>query len=284
MIWLAAAIISSGLLFIIFRLFKKWNIHTFQAIVINYAVACGLGIVYNPNKQAVELSVVFSAAWLPAAIILGSMFIGVFYLMALSSQRAGLSVTSVATKMSLVIPLLAGIFLYDETLSATQWAGVVIAIPAILLTMYTGEKTVLQKIYLPVSIFIFSGIIDTVVAYSQNQLVPSSDFAIFSALLFFIAASWGIIFYLIFIRSKIEFKNIAGGILLGIPNFFSIYCLLQAMQTQTLSTGATVAANNIGVVAFSALAGIFFMGEKSGIKNLAGILLAIASIALISFK
>ncbi|MFI5204103.1 MAG: EamA family transporter, partial [Flavobacteriales bacterium] len=98
------------------------------------------------------------------------------------------------------------------------------------------------------------------------------------------AACWGLLFYTLFIRSKLNFKNVWGGILLGIPNYFSIYCLLRALETETMLSGATVAANNIGVVALSALLGVFFMKEKLTVKNIIGIVLAIGSILLISIR
>ncbi len=50
MIALAGTIISSTLIFVIFRLFEKYKIDTFQAIVFNYFTAfiCGV-VLYSPR-------------------------------------------------------------------------------------------------------------------------------------------------------------------------------------------------------------------------------------------
>lgn len=281
MIWLILGILCASLLFVIFRLFQKWNIDTFQAIVVNYIVASIAGFIFSQNKSC-HISETIYQSWFYMSLLLGSMFIGVFYLMAISSQRAGISVTSVAAKMSLIIPILAGIYIYAEYPDTPQWIGIVLAIPAIILTIAQKEKTSNRAWYLPVAIFIASGIIDTLVTYSQNKLVAKNDFPMFSALLFSMAAVWGLLFYIIFVRSKINIRNVIGGIILGIPNYFSIYFLLSALESEVLLSGTTVAVNNIGVVMVSALTGIIFMGETLGVKNIIGILLAIGSILLIS--
>ena len=62
--------------------------------------------------------------------MLGVLFIVIFNLMARTSQQLGVSVASVATKMSLVIPVLAGLLLYGEELNFLKVAGIATALVA----------------------------------------------------------------------------------------------------------------------------------------------------------
>ncbi|MFI5205129.1 MAG: hypothetical protein ACHQF2_11590 [Flavobacteriales bacterium] len=163
MIWLLLGILSSSLLFLIFRLFQKWKIDTFQAIIVNYIMAATAGFLLSRNTSF-NVNDIVHESWFFMAVLLGSIFIGVFYLMAISSQRAGMSVTSVAAKMSLIIPVIAGIFIYIEYPNVNQWIGIALAAPAIWLTVSAKEKTGVRQWYLPLAIFVASGIIDTLVA------------------------------------------------------------------------------------------------------------------------
>ena len=49
-----------------------------------------------------------------------TLFIIVFNLMAITTQRSGLSVVSVATKMSVVVPVLFGLIYYKESLGGIK--------------------------------------------------------------------------------------------------------------------------------------------------------------------
>ena len=64
--------------------------------------------------------------------------------MALTSQKNGVSVAAVAGKMSIVIPVLFGIYLYDENLTIQKSIGIILALFAVLLTT-SKEKTSVKK-------------------------------------------------------------------------------------------------------------------------------------------
>ena len=76
--------------------------------------------------------------------------------------------------------------------------------------------------------------------------------------------------------------TILGGIALGVPNFFSIYFLLRALQFEGLNSASIFTLNNVAIVMLTTLAGIVFFKEKLSLKNWMGIFLAVISILLIS--
>ena len=78
-----------------------------------------------------------------------------------------------------------------------------------------------------------------------------------------------------------EFKSILGGVLLGVPNYFSIVYLLKALSTEGMESSTAFTLNNVGIVILSTLFGLFIFKEKLISKNWFGIIIAIVSIILI---
>ena len=286
MIYLLLSILASTIIFIIFKLFEKFQINIFQAIVVNYCIAFTTGILsYNGT---ITISQLPNLDWFYYTLILGALFIIVFNLMGITTQKNGLSVVSVATKMSVVVPVLFGLLYYNESLGTLKLIGIAIALIAVYLTSNKSNQgiTVNRKsIVLPILVFIGSGIIDTSIKFLEDTYVANNDVPLFSAIIFLAAAIIGFIFIIIqIIRGSFnfEFKNIIAGICLGVPNYFSIYFLVKTLRSDILESSGIFAINNVSIVALSTFAGIFIFKEKLIRKNWVGIALAILSIILIS--
>ena len=69
---------------------------------------------------------------------------------------------------------------------------------------------------------------------------------------------------------------------LGIPNYFSIYFLVKALRSNLLDSSGIFTINNVAIVIISTLLGIVFFKEQLSLKNWIGIILAVISIALVS--
>tara|TARA_B110000977_G_scaffold33397_1_gene44511 strand:+ start:131 stop:994 length:864 start_codon:yes stop_codon:yes gene_type:complete len=286
LIYLLLSILASTIIFIIFKLFEKFQINIFQAIVVNYCIAFTTGILsYNGT---ITISQLPNLDWFYYTLILGALFIIVFNLMAITTQKSGLSVVSVATKMSVVVPVLFGLLYYNESLGTVKLIGIAIALIAVYLTSNKSKQgiTVNRKsIVLPILVFIGSGIIDTSIKFLEDTYVANNDVPLFSAIIFLAAAIIGFIFIIIqIIRGSFnfEFKNIIAGICLGVPNYFSIYFLVKTLRSDILESSGIFAINNVSIVALSTFAGIFIFKEKLIRRNWVGIALAILSIVLIS--
>jgi len=287
MMFLALSIIASTLIFVIFRLFASYNINTLQAIVVNYFVACSCGVIGYQNS--IELSAIPKYNWFYYTLALGALFIIVFNLMAITTQRSGLSVVSVATKMALVIPIAFGLWYYKEPLGPFKAAGIVLALIAVYLVAVKKDSgIILQKrnLVFPMLVFLGSGLIDTSLNFLQNDFITDKSLIpLFSSTIFMTA---GVIGIMVLVVQKIkgvlvlEFKNIIAGIVLGIPNYFSIYFLVKALRSDLFDSSGIFTINNVGIVIISTLLGIVFFKEQLSIKNWIGITLAVISIALVS--
>lgn len=287
MIFLALSIIASTLIFVIFRLFASYNINTLQAIVVNYFIACSCGVIGYQNS--IELSAIPQYNWFYYTLALGALFIIVFNLMAITTQHNGLSVVSVATKMALVIPIAFGLWYYKEPLGTSKAAGIVLALIAVYLVAVKKDSSIiLQKknLVFPVLVFLGSGLIDTSLNFLQNDFITDKSLIpLFSSTIFLTA---GVIGIMVLVAQKIkgvlvlEFKNIIAGIVLGIPNYFSIYFLVKALRSDLFDSSGIFTINNVGIVIISTLLGIVFFKEQLSVKNWIGITLAVISIALVS--
>ncbi len=285
MLDLALSILCSSLIFVVFKLYPRFRIQTLYAIIFNYITACAVGFLLM--EQQVDLAEVASKSWFPVTLALGILFIVIFNLMALTSQELGVSVASVATKMSLTIPVLLGVLLYGEELGPVKFTGVFLALFAVYFSSVKRTHLPVSKrmLYLPLLVFLGSGIIDASIQYCEQFLLPPGEFPVFSSTVFASAASCGLIFILIRApREKISIapQSILGGIALGVPNFFSIYFLLRALQNEVLNSASVFTINNVAIVMFSTLLGILLFKEKLSVRNWIGIGLAIVSIFLVA--
>ena len=285
MIYLLFSIASSTIILILFKLFDRYNVNTLQAIVVNYITACATGILsYNATIHIDEIT---SSKWFFGALTLGFLFIAIFNVMALTTQRNGLSVASVASKMSVIIPVIFGIYVYKEGVGAQKIIGIVLALVAVYLTSIKSKSSVNSNkgLILPILLFLGSGIIDTSIKYLETTYVAKNGIPIFSATIFFFAGiiGIGILIHRAITKSiKIQVKNIVGGIALGIVNYYSIYFLLKALQFEGIESSTIFTVNNVAIVMLSTLIGLVLFREKIYTKNWIGIAIAIISIVLVT--
>ena len=286
MIYLLLSVLSSTIIFVVFRLYKKFGVNTLQAIIVNYFIACTVG--FFGYIEGSNFTHVPSESWFPGALMLGFLFIAVFNIAAITTQKSGLSVVAVATKMSVAIPVLCGIFLYNESTGILKVLGILLALVSVYLTsIKTKEGISIKKenLIFPLLVFFGSGIIDTSIKYLETSYVSETDVGLFSSTIF---ATAGIIgFFILIIQAfmgklKITYKNILGGIALGVPNYYSIYFLVMALRTEGFDSSTIFTMNHVGIVTISTLVGILLFKEKLIRKNWIGLILAIISIILVA--
>jgi drug/metabolite transporter (DMT)-like permease len=284
MIYLCLAILCSSLINLIFKKFGRFKIHTLTAIVFNYITCSLLG-------QALGWQWVFGLEntqqpYFLFALVLGIVFIAIFFCMAKTTEIFGVGVNSVSAKMGFIFPTVFFMVYLNESLQALQWIAISIALVSILLIVPRGKQNSSIKLYhilFPVLVFIGSGIIDSAIKW-MDLFHNSSDSPLMASTSIFSSAALIGIGILVFNPRYINLKNIVAGIILGVPNLFSIYFLIMAInKLENWSTGLFFASNNMGVILLSTLAAVFLMGEKLSKKQAIGLSLSLISIFIISF-
>ncbi len=285
MTYLLLSILFATGLFVIFKYFGIYKVDVLKAIVVNYIVAFIFGLLSTEKNIAfVEIP---NQPWFIGALVLGAMFVSIFFVMAMAAQKNGVSVASVAGKMSVVIPVLFGLFLYNESVTFLKVIGIIIALIAVYLASVKEEKSAIKKagLLFPILLFFGSGAIDTTLKYVEVNFVPKEEVAIFSGSLFAFAAFFGLI--ILGIKSTIKkepfgAKNLIAGIVLGIPNYYSIVFLIKALQVEGFESSTLFTINNVGIVIVSTLVGLLLFKEHFSVKNKIGVFLAIVGIILVT--
>lgn len=286
MIYLLLSILFNAVLFVIIKLFAKFNIDALQALVVNYFVAFLVGLLFL--EVDVVPQEIMNENWFKGSILLGFVFISTFYATTLTSQRNGLSVASVASKMSVIIPISLGVFLYNETLNAIKIIGILLALVAVYFTSKkeTGEVQKATNLLYPILVFIGAGTIDSSLKYLQTFYVASDKISLFSSMTFLCAFFVGLLILLFLsMQGKIQFsgRNILGGIALGLPNYFSLYFLVKMLEAKAFESATLFTIHNIAIVIVSTFVGILFFKEQISIRNAFGIGLALFALYLVTY-
>lgn len=289
MIFLILAILFSTGVFVAMRLFKRFGLDNHQALMWNYVFATGTGFVVCESYETIPQIV--AEPWFGLSILTGFWFIFTYLLMTASTQRSGVTVTSLSSKLSVVLPILAGVVFLHEKLNLVASVGIVLALVALVLVVggrnnKTDGRDVSRKVsmILPIFIFFGTGTGDILMKITEQQnTVGNLGFMI--AFIYFVALVFGIIIVvgdLVKGKSKWEWKNAAGGIGLGVINYFSTYCVYYAMRC--FDNVVLFPIYNIGVVSLTALTGWLLFKEKLTWKNYLGLAIAIIAVILIAFR
>ena len=284
MIFLLLSILFSTGLFVIFKYFGVYKVDVLKAIFINYIVAFSMGFLLA--ERQIPINEIYLEPWFPGSLVLGALFVSIFFVMAMTAQRNGVSVTSIAGKMSVVIPVLFGVFLYNESVTFLKILGIIIALVAVYLSSVKEDKSEnTGTLLFPVLLFLGSGAIDTILKYVQVNHVADEDVSIFSGSLFGIAAIFAVLILAIKSIKKREafgLKNVIAGIILGVPNYYSIVFLIKALQNKNFESSTLFTINNVAIVIVSTLVGLLLFKEKFSLKNKIGVALAILGIVLVT--
>jgi len=287
--FLLLCILSSTGIFVIFKTITRFQIPALPVIVINYLVATILGLIINTGDA--DIASILGSRWLPISIIIGIMFILMFFLVAHSTKKAGLSVTTVASKMSVIFPIVFSLIIDpSDQLTLMKAAAVIMALGGVVLTVYKPENGTLEKsvILIPLLLFVGMGVVDSMVKLAQQQYVEDIETALFSAILFLNAFLSGVLALAIYRKDNRQFLRArvwGWGVLLGAVNFGSIFFLVRALNYssaagKSMDSSVIFGANNISIVALSVLVGLWVFKEKLKLINWIGIVLSALALLL----
>ncbi|MFN8286191.1 MAG: DMT family transporter [Chitinophagales bacterium] len=288
MIFLLLTIITSASLVLIFKVFDKYQVPLFPAIVVNYLAATISAFIFLPDKSGVTNGSLFSHNWIPLAMGLGALFITIFNMVSITTVRFGVSTASVAMKLGLVLPVLLAFTLYGEPFNWFKLLGIILAFVAVILSSIKEETEHHEhsklSVLLPLLVFLGSGAADALTQLANKQYVSKEGMEEFSFFLFLAAAIAGVVGFIIGLirkQTSLPLKSIIGGTILGVINYFSYFFMLKALASVNWGSSVLFPVINLGTVAFATIVGVLLFREKISKTNLAGLLFAAASISVI---
>lgn len=291
MLYLLLCILSSTGIFLIFKLIDRWKISALPVIGINYLLATLLG--FSLHGSLPSLRHVIEKEWFLLGVLIGILFIVMFFLVALSSRKAGLSVTTVAAKMSVLFPMLFSMIIdAGDQWSALKGLAILCTLSGVALTVYKREEERSRwgMMFIPLLLFAGMGLVDSLVKFAQYRFVNDSELALFSAILFlnaFLAAVLSLVIQPRFLPELGKLRTWGAGLILGAVNFGSIYFMVRALnhvgaRGQALDSSMVFGVNNTGIVVLSVLLGLLVFRERLSALNWSGI--ALSALALILFS
>lgn len=286
MIWLLLALLFSTLIMVNFKLHPRFGIKTIQAITVNYLVASSCGFItlgHAPNQE------VTNEPWAFLALLSGTFLILVFFVFAQSAKKVGIALTSVSSKMSVIIPVSLGFIIFAEPITPNKLIGIAVALPAFVLILSKKANAGpidRRLLVLPVLLFFGNGLNDSILKTAQfNFLSTDAAFTLYLSYAFSISLVIGffiLMYQIIFHAEKIHVASLLAGVVLGLLNWFSTLFFLKGLDSMDVSVFIPVF--NVGIVSLGALTGTIIFREQLSRKNIFGFLLAIASILLIALN
>lgn len=295
MLYFILAVVFTVSLYLIMRAFPKYGINAFQAVVFNYYACAVTGFLLMPNREAFS-TINWTSPQTLLTVALGTMFVIVFLLIGQTATKAGVTAASLSSNMSLIIPVLFGLFVFKNNNKAFDfwnYLGIALAVVALGLSVIKKpESTTKTKsngmVWLfPVLLFLCSGSNNTLINLLSSKFYQSTE-----TVLFMIIACVGAIvvgtsllmFRLLSGTEKFEPKNMLGGFVLGVPNFLSLYFLLGALASFGNSAAFVFPIYNVFCILVSSFTAWILFKETLQPLNKLGLALAIVAIFLISYQ
>ena len=142
MIDLAITITTFSMMVMLFKYFDKIRVNNLIAITFNYFIAGTLALSsYLLKNSFIELKTNTNLNLVIIALIIGTLFVITFNLYAYSAQKIGITLSTISNKMSMIIPILIGIILFNEEVTFFKILGIFIALGAIIFSSKEDKKS-----------------------------------------------------------------------------------------------------------------------------------------------
>ena len=281
MIYLIVSILCSVSVSVLLKISRSKKIDIEQAVAVNYLVAVSLTMaVLKPDLSAWQSYL--PTWWLFAA--LGVLLPSVFVILGRAVQQAGIVKSDAAQRLSLFLPVAASFLIFNETPSVGRLVGLALAFAALFCLLWKeggGKKSggTLSQAALLLGVWAGYGIIDILF----KQVAKSGTAFGGNLLVAFILAGVLMFGYLFAKGTKWSAAGILGGLVLGGLNFANIWSYVRAHQVMSENPTIVFAGMNIGVIVLGTLVGALAFREKISTVNMAGIVVAICSIACLFY-
>jgi multidrug transporter EmrE-like cation transporter len=221
----------------LFKIMGRLKIPLAAAVPMNYLTCCltGFGI-SAPQMPILEL---MQSAWLEAALLQGCFFYASFSLLALASQRIGLAVSALFSRIAMTAPVLVSFWLLGDDVTLMKISGILIALVAMALLLSRREpiRQLSRRLWLilALSLFCMHGIQLSIMNLSQHYYLSGGP--MYNA---YMAASFCAAFVLSALvacqriyAGKLALRPKYGlaGIVLGLCNYSCVFFLISALGT-----------------------------------------------------
>lgn len=274
MFYLMLSIMCSVSNSIIIRLSNNKVKNELAMFAMNYIVCILLSLFYLDKN----VSYVFELDVLVLGIVSGFLYIASFFFFKMNIKENGMVLSSTFMKLGIVIPTLMAIFVFKEEPRITQIFGLLLSIFAIVLINYEKDsinKT--SKFSWLLILLMMSGLGDSAANIFENITDTSNE--IFTLMAFGFACVFTCI-AMLKDKQKISMKDCLYGVVLGIPNYFSVAFLMKALES--IDAILVYPICSVGTIIVVTVVGAIFFKEKLSKNKLFALLMILVALALLN--
>jgi len=230
MIDLLLTIISSSTIAVILKINSNRNGNSLLLLSGNYFSASIIAIIlfFGDHNSTISLDLV------PLGIFLAVLFVGSIYAFSKSVSFSGAALSTVSSRLSVFVPIILSMIIYQEFPNVFQASGLVLTLVTIVLfyfsISYNSTKSEeKRKFFYLVSILIGIGIADFFMkVFQENWSTTDKPWFLFWIFFFSFLITTSLV-----IKQKTPFnsRTLLLGIVMGVPNIFSSYFLIEALKS-----------------------------------------------------
>lgn len=254
MLYLILAIASSMLVSVCMRLSEGKAKNNISMLAMNYAMCTLLSLAYAgsidlfPKAEGLGFAVLLG-------LVSGAMYLGSFMLLQWNIRVNGVVLPATFMKLGVIVPTLTSIIAFGEAPGAAQIAGIVLAITAILL-IQLEKGSGRAKHLLGLVVLLIAGGSTDVLSKIYEEMGNGQLADQYLLYTFFVALALCALLAIVK-GQKLTGKDIAYGLLVGVPNYYSARFLLLSLSAvpaviayPTYSVGTIVLITLVGRAAF----------------------------------
>lgn len=302
MLDLLAAIACSTAIALILKHGEERNHNRFVILAVNYTAAASIslwlvlrkglfqnfrGISFTGLLDQLEaghsadgfLNSGNTAAWaLLIGIPTGVLYFLGFYYYQRSVKESGVGMAGSYAKMGILVPMVLSMVLWGEFPSGIQWAGMILALLAIGMVnlRFSAGMNIFSEMK-PALLLLF---ISCGVSEFTNKLYQRYGMLSMKDLFLFFLFTTALVVSLTRIRRKPLKNEIITGLVVGIPNFFASFFLINALSS--LPASVVFPTYSAGSIALICVGGRLIYKERLAGREYAAIFLTMAALLLIN--
>ncbi len=286
MLSLIFAMLCSASIALLFKVSESGKYNRSRVTTVNYIAAFSISMllfVLRSQSAGIRLDSIFVGVNWPVVMGIGLpaglCFFGSFVLYQQSVKDNGASLSAMAGKMGILLPMIASILFWKEWPTAYQTIGIALAISAIL--YINSSPSSHQKIKASLILLFLIGGLGEFTNKLFQVYGQSSDQSLFLFVVFATACLLSLIYTLkqaIVPGSSLK-KDILMGLAIGIPNLFSSHFLIRALNT--MAAAIAFPAFSASTILIVALLSRILFGEKLNRRSMIGLSMTIVALLLI---
>lgn len=274
MLFLLLAILSSSVLAVVLKYLNTEN--TFGVYFINYCTCAVLAFLFLEPKS------LWNGDFFPIGLgaVSGALYLAALIAYGYSIRKSGAVLSSVFSRLGVLVPILLSVAFFGEQPSALQIAGLALAVLAtVVMNLRPGAERARNFSVVPLLlVLLLNGSSDSMSkVFAQGGSRGDDGLFVFYIFLF---ASLFTLLPLLHSRRRLEKKDMLFGVAVGIPNFMASRFLLAALTD--LPAFLVYPTYSVGAIVVISLFSFLLFREKLNRLQFAGVALILAALVLLN--